>query len=150
MFYYSGILSINVHFYIANAYTVNPCNRNHLSAGIVRYLDNWTTDEITDRLSIIIASNLNINFKGNVKYNISDWTKNEIEQFNNFTNSDIQCLRNLPHKIFQSPTCGNGFVETGEDCDCGLPSECRNSCCDPLTCRKRPNSLCTAGNCFLF
>ena len=30
------------------------------------------------------------------------------------------CLRNKPEKLFQSPTCGNSFVEAGEECDCGL------------------------------
>lgn len=31
------------------------------------------------------------------------------------------CLRNQPRIIFDGPVCGNGFVEDGEECDCGLP-----------------------------
>ena len=31
------------------------------------------------------------------------------------------CLRNPPRTIFDGPVCGNGFLEEGEECDCGLP-----------------------------
>ena len=30
------------------------------------------------------------------------------------------CLRNKPRTLFDTPVCGNGFVEPGEQCDCGL------------------------------
>ena len=41
------------------------------------------------------------------------------------------CLRNKPRTLFDSPVCGNGFVEPGEECDCGLRDHCDNPCCDP-------------------
>ena len=31
------------------------------------------------------------------------------------------CLRNLPQQLYEGPVCRNGFVEEGEECDCGLP-----------------------------
>ncbi|CAH0597666.1 unnamed protein product [Chrysodeixis includens] len=61
------------------------------------------------------------------------------------------CLRNKPKRLFESPTCGNGFVEPGEQCDCGSSadrsaSSCR-ACCDPATCMLRANATCGAGMC---
>ena len=43
--------------------------------------------------------------------------------------------------------CGNGIVESGEDCDCGGESGCRgNSCCNPTTCRFIGSSVCDDSN----
>lgn len=125
-----------VFFFKALSYIVNLCKRRVSSAGILKYNDDWTANEVANRLSANIASNLNINFNGSFKYHPSTWTKNEIDQFNNFKNGVSYCLRNFPHKLFQSPTCGNGFVETGEDCDCGLSGVCNNLFCDPKTCKR--------------
>ncbi|CAG9794728.1 unnamed protein product [Diatraea saccharalis] len=61
------------------------------------------------------------------------------------------CLRNKPKRLFDSPTCGNGFVEAGEQCDCGISVDdgrdpCRG-CCHPDTCMLRANATCAAGTC---
>ncbi|XP_041985575.1 disintegrin and metalloproteinase domain-containing protein 19 [Aricia agestis] len=58
------------------------------------------------------------------------------------------CLRNKPKRLFESPTCGNGFVEAGEQCDCGLrPSPACAACCDPAACLLRRNATCAVGEC---
>ncbi len=57
------------------------------------------------------------------------------------------CLRNRPTALFDSPTCGNGFVEEGEQCDCGLPKHCDNPCCNPTTCTLHANATCATGKC---
>ncbi|CAH0697067.1 unnamed protein product [Spodoptera exigua] len=62
------------------------------------------------------------------------------------------CLRNKPKRLFDSPTCGNGFTEPGEQCDCGSMADPRafnpcHACCDPLTCMLRSNATCGAGMC---
>lgn len=46
-----------------------------------------------------------------------------------------------------SPECGNGFLEPGEECDCGLPKFCENSCCNASTCKLHPHASCAAGEC---
>ena len=57
------------------------------------------------------------------------------------------CLRNKPRTLFDSPVCGNGFVEPGEECDCGLKEHCDNPCCNPDTCNMFPNATCATGEC---
>ena len=57
------------------------------------------------------------------------------------------CLRNKPRTLFESPVCGNGFVEPGEECDCGLKEHCDNPCCNPDTCNMFPNATCATGEC---
>ncbi|XP_065333192.1 disintegrin and metalloproteinase domain-containing protein 10 isoform X1 [Cloeon dipterum] len=39
----------------------------------------------------------------------------------------------------QTAICGNGVVEPGEECDCGWESDCRDSCCFPMSSNPRPN-----------
>nr|XP_026498729.1 disintegrin and metalloproteinase domain-containing protein 22 [Vanessa tameamea] len=58
------------------------------------------------------------------------------------------CLRNKPKRLFDSPTCGNGFVEPGEQCDCGLNgSAACLACCHPRACVLRSNATCAVGEC---
>jgi len=57
------------------------------------------------------------------------------------------CLRNKPRTLFDTPVCGNGFVEPGEECDCGLKEHCDNPCCNPDTCKLFPNATCATGEC---
>ncbi|KAI9664379.1 MAG: hypothetical protein M1831_002312 [Alyxoria varia] len=43
--------------------------------------------------------------------------------------------------------CGNGIVESGEDCDCGGEEGCSDDpCCDARTCRFRGDAVCDDAN----
>ncbi|XP_065371221.1 disintegrin and metalloproteinase domain-containing protein 9 [Calliphora vicina] len=76
------------------------------------------------------------------------WSSCSIDQLNiAFSRGMNYCLRNKPTKLFDSPQCGNGFVEPGEQCDCGLPNYCENTCCDPYTCMLHTNASCATGEC---
>ncbi|XP_032523553.2 disintegrin and metalloproteinase domain-containing protein 19 [Danaus plexippus] len=58
------------------------------------------------------------------------------------------CLRNKPKRLFEPSTCGNGFIEPGEQCDCGLAGDpACTACCDPRACVLRSNATCAAGEC---
>lgn len=49
--------------------------------------------------------------------------------------------------LFDSPVCGNGFVEAGEQCDCGMKGHCDNPCCNASTCMLYANASCATGEC---
>jgi len=62
-----------------------------------------------------------------------------------------ECLENTPTHVEGDPICGNGFVESGEDCDCAS-SDCSttDACCDGSTCKfASPSYECSdaAGQC---
>ncbi|GFR98237.1 disintegrin and metalloproteinase domain-containing protein [Elysia marginata] len=57
------------------------------------------------------------------------------------------CLRNVPDTVYKGPECGNGLMEEGEECDCGLPEDCTSQCCNPHTCQLYPNAVCATGKC---
>lgn len=72
-----------------------------------------------------------------------------VEEYHNFLNSGGgACLFNKPSKLLDPPECGNGFVEPGEQCDCGTPAECLaegEACCK--MCTFTQGSKCSNGQC---
>ncbi|XP_078721957.1 disintegrin and metalloproteinase domain-containing protein 11-like isoform X1 [Lampetra fluviatilis] len=65
------------------------------------------------------------------------------------------CLFNKPTQLLQPPECGNGFVEHGEECDCGSSAECEKmggNCCKKCTLTHEAlcgNGLCCDSECQL-
>ncbi|NXC03159.1 ADAM8 protein, partial [Orthonyx spaldingii] len=59
------------------------------------------------------------------------------------------CLLNAPRadELYGGPVCGNQFVERGEQCDCGMPEECSDHCCNATTCQLREGAECARGEC---
>ncbi|KAM4702816.1 disintegrin and metalloproteinase domain-containing protein 12 [Rhinophrynus dorsalis] len=59
------------------------------------------------------------------------------------------CLYNMPEltESFGEQKCGNGYVEEGEQCDCGEPDECTNRCCNASTCMLVQGAVCAHGLC---
>ncbi|GFS75257.1 disintegrin and metalloproteinase domain-containing protein 12 [Nephila pilipes] len=56
------------------------------------------------------------------------------------------CLKNRPTAVI-GPVCGNGFLEEGEECDCGLKEFCDNKCCNATSCQLYGNATCAMGGC---
>ncbi|XP_012583526.1 PREDICTED: disintegrin and metalloproteinase domain-containing protein 33 [Condylura cristata] len=59
------------------------------------------------------------------------------------------CLANTPASGLLRPParCGNGFVEEGEQCDCGAGQQCPDPCCFAHNCSLRAGVQCTQGDC---
>uniref|UniRef100_A0A3B1IUC8 ADAM metallopeptidase domain 12 n=1 Tax=Astyanax mexicanus TaxID=7994 RepID=A0A3B1IUC8_ASTMX len=59
------------------------------------------------------------------------------------------CLFNMPEVkvLYGGQKCGNGYVEEGEECDCGDLEECVNPCCNSSTCTLKGNAVCAHGQC---
>ncbi|XP_055660229.1 disintegrin and metalloproteinase domain-containing protein 22 isoform X8 [Falco biarmicus] len=79
----------------------------------------------------------------------SKFSKCDIEEYHEFLNNGGgACLFNKPTKLLDPPECGNGFVEDGEECDCGTIAECASEggeCCS--TCTLTAGSQCSNGLC---
>ncbi|XP_054429463.1 disintegrin and metalloproteinase domain-containing protein 33 [Pteronotus mesoamericanus] len=59
------------------------------------------------------------------------------------------CLSNAPDSGLLLPParCGNGFLEEGEECDCGGGQECPDPCCFAHNCSLREGAQCSHGDC---
>ncbi|XP_018552431.1 disintegrin and metalloproteinase domain-containing protein 12 isoform X2 [Lates calcarifer] len=59
------------------------------------------------------------------------------------------CLYNMPEVkvLYGGQKCGNGYVEEGEECDCGELEECMNPCCNATTCTLKGDAVCAHGQC---
>ncbi|XP_017526432.1 disintegrin and metalloproteinase domain-containing protein 11 isoform X3 [Manis javanica] len=72
-----------------------------------------------------------------------------IDEYNHFLQEGGgSCLFNKPLKLLDPPECGNGFVEAGEECDCGSAQECGRAggnCCKK--CTLTHDAMCSDGLC---
>ncbi|XP_058231017.1 zinc metalloproteinase-disintegrin-like brevilysin H2a isoform X2 [Hemibagrus wyckioides] len=86
-----------------------------------------------------------------LSYNIPQlFSTCSLANYEQFLNSrSPECLLNKPQAkdLLQPAVCGNGFRETGEDCDCGSELECTNPCCNATTCTLTKGSECAEGEC---
>ncbi|KAM9252788.1 disintegrin and metalloproteinase domain-containing protein 19 isoform 1-T1 [Dugong dugon] len=59
------------------------------------------------------------------------------------------CLSNMPdtRTLYGGRRCGNGYLEDGEECDCGEEEECNNPCCNASNCTLRERAECAHGSC---
>ncbi|XP_036615759.1 disintegrin and metalloproteinase domain-containing protein 22 [Trichosurus vulpecula] len=72
-----------------------------------------------------------------------------VDEYHDFLNNGGgACLFNKPSKLLDPPECGNGFIETGEECDCGTLAECAREgadCCKKCTLTE--DAQCSDGLC---
>ncbi|XP_069579634.1 disintegrin and metalloproteinase domain-containing protein 19, partial [Brachyistius frenatus] len=74
-------------------------------------------------------------------------SKRDLDSY--FQKGGGMCLYNMPNMkdLVGGKKCGNGFVEDGEECDCGEPDECTNDCCNANNCTLKEEAECAHGVC---
>ncbi|XP_030065865.1 disintegrin and metalloproteinase domain-containing protein 23 [Microcaecilia unicolor] len=79
-------------------------------------------------------------------YHPRKFSKCSIAEYKEFLNRGGGfCLFNKPTKLFETTECGNGYVEAGEECDCGSRLECFMDCCKK--CSLANGAHCSDGPC---
>uniref|UniRef100_A0AAY4CYJ8 ADAM metallopeptidase domain 19b n=1 Tax=Denticeps clupeoides TaxID=299321 RepID=A0AAY4CYJ8_9TELE len=60
-----------------------------------------------------------------------------------------KCLFNSPNTrmMVEGRRCGNGYLEEGEECDCGEEEECSSPCCNAGNCTLKAGAECAHGIC---
>uniref|UniRef100_A0A8V5GTF9 Uncharacterized protein n=1 Tax=Melopsittacus undulatus TaxID=13146 RepID=A0A8V5GTF9_MELUD len=110
-------------------------NKHRTAAGDCRCPDSW--------LGCIMEDT------GWVYYLPRKFSRCSIDEYNQFLqDGGGSCLFNKPLKLLDPPECGNGFVEAGEECDCGSLAECAKSggnCCKK--CTLTHDAMCSDGLC---
>ncbi|XP_068164086.1 disintegrin and metalloproteinase domain-containing protein 33 [Antennarius striatus] len=74
-------------------------------------------------------------------------SKRDLDSY--FQKGGGMCLSNMPNmkELVGDKKCGNGFVEDGEECDCGEPDECTTDCCNANNCTLKFGAQCAHGVC---
>ncbi|XP_062992136.1 disintegrin and metalloproteinase domain-containing protein 33 [Elgaria multicarinata webbii] len=77
----------------------------------------------------------------------SSCSRRQLESY--FQRGGGMCLFNMPDTkdLVVGKKCGNGFLEDGEQCDCGETEECRNPCCNAQNCTLKAGAQCAHGDC---
>ncbi|XP_063166035.1 disintegrin and metalloproteinase domain-containing protein 33 isoform X2 [Candoia aspera] len=77
----------------------------------------------------------------------SSCSRRQLESY--FQKGGGACLFNMPDTkdLVVGKKCGNGFLEEGEECDCGEAEECTNPCCNPQNCTLKAGAECAHGEC---
>ncbi|XP_034545260.1 disintegrin and metalloproteinase domain-containing protein 19 isoform X2 [Notolabrus celidotus] len=73
-----------------------------------------------------------------------------LKELKNYLNSGGgKCLFNLPNTraMYGGQRCGNGYLEDGEECDCGEEEECTSPCCNANNCTLKAGAQCAHGIC---
>uniref|UniRef100_A0A8C1PUF8 ADAM metallopeptidase domain 23 n=1 Tax=Cyprinus carpio TaxID=7962 RepID=A0A8C1PUF8_CYPCA len=155
----------NVTFHYARsslAYFGGVCSVSR-GVGIIEFGSTWTMAPL---LAQSLAQNLGIQWDSALKRKdcgcINSWlgcimeetgvqhprtfSKCSIIDFKEFLlKGGGSCLFNKPSKLFEDTECGNGYVEVGEECDCGPREECIKECCKK--CSLSNGAHCSDGPC---
>ncbi|KAM7111263.1 disintegrin and metalloproteinase domain-containing protein 5-like [Molossus nigricans] len=164
------LLAFKEHIHFKGA--IGPekvCNKDY-AAAVALYPDGSSLESYTVSIVQLLGLNLGLSFdntdtcycSGDVctmspeaahSRGVKDFSTCSLDYFKYFTSkSGLECLHDSPpitpdYKA-NDRVCGNGKLEKGEQCDCGLAKACTHkACCDPTSCRLKPKKICGSGEC---
>ncbi|XP_016107204.1 disintegrin and metalloproteinase domain-containing protein 23-like [Sinocyclocheilus grahami] len=153
---------IYIYIYCIVAYIGGVCSKGR-GIGVNEFGSTWT---MAASLSQSLAQNLGIQWDPVIRRKecgcMDSWvgcimedtgvqhprrfSKCSITDYRNFLlRGGASCLFNKPNKLFEATECGNGYVEVGEECDCGARMECYKDCCKK--CSLSNGAHCSDGPC---
>uniref|UniRef100_A0A4W4H078 ADAM metallopeptidase domain 23a n=1 Tax=Electrophorus electricus TaxID=8005 RepID=A0A4W4H078_ELEEL len=145
--------NITFHYGRSNvAYIGGVCSIPR-GVGVNEFGSTWT---MAASLSQSLAQNLGIHWDPVSRRSMSEtvtmlqhprrFSRCSIADYKNFLlRGGASCLFNRPNKLFEATECGNGYVEVGEECDCGARMECYKDCCKK--CSLSNGAHCSDGPC---
>ncbi|XP_068594483.1 disintegrin and metalloproteinase domain-containing protein 28 [Brachionichthys hirsutus] len=83
----------------------------------------------------------------NIPRNFSSCSSNNYEKYLNKRRPSCMLEKPDYRSVATPAVCGNGFLEQGEQCDCGTLKDCTNRCCNATTCSLTEGSQCAEGEC---
>ncbi|RDD38892.1 Disintegrin and metalloproteinase domain-containing protein 10 [Trichoplax sp. H2] len=86
--------------------------------------DNATCSPKKQGLYLMTAKSESIDLPNNDEFSIC--SKSQIAPHLVRGKSSVGCFKHHP-----VPTCGNGIIDPGEECDCGYYGHCNQPCCNP-------------------
>uniref|UniRef100_A0A4W4FH35 ADAM metallopeptidase domain 23a n=1 Tax=Electrophorus electricus TaxID=8005 RepID=A0A4W4FH35_ELEEL len=116
--------------------------------GVNEYGSTWT---MALSLSQSLSQNLGIQWdpgssKNSIVQHPRKFSKCSILDYKEFLlKGGGSCLFNRPTKLFEQTECGNGYLEAGEECDCGARADCYKECCKK--CSLSNGAHCSDGPC---
>ncbi|KAF6084372.1 hypothetical protein HJG60_008641 [Phyllostomus discolor] len=145
------------------------CNKDYV-AGVALYPEGSSLEFYTVSIVQMLSLNMGLSFdntdtcycSGDVCTmspeamrfrGVKDFSTCSLDEFKYFaSNSGFDCLHNIrpvpPVYKQSSSVCGNGKLETGEECDCGTPRNCTHkTCCEATSCRLKHEKQCGSGEC---
>ncbi|XP_045677754.1 A disintegrin and metallopeptidase domain 3-like [Phyllostomus hastatus] len=159
----------NYSNYVGATYYGMVCDPK-LAAGIALYPDRITSEAFSVVMAQLLAISLGITYddiytcycpgatcimnpQAIHSHGVKSFSSCSVDAFKHkVSQPELKCLRNqtVSKLVIQGrqATCGNGVIETGEQCDCGFPETCTfKKCCDPASCTLIGTAECGSGPC---
>ncbi|XP_037669056.1 disintegrin and metalloproteinase domain-containing protein 5-like [Choloepus didactylus] len=154
--------------FIGSTFPGKVCDRDY-AAGVALYPGGLTLESYSVIIVQLLGLNLGLNYDTDNCYCSGDvctmtpkamhskgvkyFSTCSLDEFKYFASQPgLQCLHNYPldQPVYkqQKKICGNGLLESGEQCDCGTLQNCTHKkCCDPRSCTFKGKVTCGSGEC---